>query len=389
MKSKNKKKLFQILELDNNNISRIDSNVLEFLKNSTTLTQLTLHANPWICDCNAKDFLNFIQTKFANIYDLPQVTCNGKNSSISKMIATDFCPVETVMVIGISVAIAFLGIFIGAFGLYYRYQRQIKVWLFAHQCCLWFVTEEELDKNKLYDAFISYSHKDEDFVINELVPKLESGSRPFKLCLHFRDWLAGEWIPTQIARSVEESRRTIVVLSPNFLESIWGRMEFRAAHSQALSEGRARVILILYGDIGSTNNLDPELKAYMSMNTYVKWGDPWFWNKLRYALPHPPKFMKNTTRKKIFENHQLHIHVNTDEKEFIFPVKVSECTPTVTTSPTDTLKMFICDKKLKEQLTSNDLQESCKLNGNIEPIFKPEQLVKSDSIMNKLESTRV
>ena len=64
--------------------------------------------------------------------------------------------------------------------------------------CLKFVTEDELDKGKKYDAFISYSHKDEEFITNHLLPELECELNPYKLCLHFRDWTVGEMIPNQV-----------------------------------------------------------------------------------------------------------------------------------------------------------------------------------------------
>jgi len=273
-------------------VSRIDPDVLKFLINSDNLTYLTLHDNPWKCDCDATNFLHFIQTKYQKISEkskLSQVICYGINKPVLNITVHDVCSTQfdLTMIYSSSITVALMGLIIGFIGtLYYKYQRYIKIWLFAHQWCLWFVTEEELDKDKLYDAFVSFSHKDDDFVIDELIPELESGPSPFKLCLHYRDWLAGEWITSNIARSVENSKRTIVVLSPNFLESVWGRMEFRVAHCQALSDRRARVIMILYGDIGPTDNLDSELKAYISMNTYIQWGDPWFWDKLKYAMPH-------------------------------------------------------------------------------------------------------
>ncbi|XP_008550475.1 protein toll isoform X2 [Microplitis demolitor] len=304
------------LYLEDNSLSQLDGKVWATLKNSTKLRKLKLHDNSWECNCENRDFFYFIQEKRVKIPELQQVVCSGTETPIFSMTIDEFCPSDLYWIVGICVGIAVLGILIaGLSAWYYHYQHEIKVWLYAHQWCLWVVTEAELDKNKTYDAFISFSHKDEDFIVNELVPKLEQGPKPFKLCVHYRDWLAGEWIPQQIARSVDESRRTIVVLSPNFLESVWGKMEFRAAHNQALSDGRARVIVILYGDIQPSDITDPELKAYLNMNTYVQWGDPWFWDKLRYALPHSKDFIKKN--KTVFETHQPTIQVISDKNELI------------------------------------------------------------------------
>ena len=50
-----------------------------------------------------------------------------------------------------------------------------------------------------------------------------------RCCIHGRDWKVGEQIPDQILTSVEDSRRTMIVLSPSFLAASWTRLEFRAA----------------------------------------------------------------------------------------------------------------------------------------------------------------
>ncbi|XP_014216225.1 protein toll [Copidosoma floridanum] len=315
------------LRLHNNSISRINYYVVQHLYDDDDLLRnLTLHGNPWICDCETRNMLNFVQKKLTT-YKLHDVTCRENNRKLSEVTADELC--EGMIKFIVFVAFFFaaciaVGSALAAF--YFKYKMKIKMWLYSKQCCLWFVTEAELDKDKLYDAFISFSHKDEDFVEKEIVTKLEEGPMSYKLCLHYRDWLAGEWIPEQIARSVEESKRTIVIVSPNFLESVWARIEFRTAYNQALKEGRARVIVVLYGNIGNTAELDPELQVYLSMNTYLKWGDPWFWDKLRYALPHKqelPKKKKRSKNARIIEKHLSQLPVNNhrqNEKTEVIPM---------------------------------------------------------------------
>nr|XP_012234051.1 PREDICTED: protein toll-like isoform X2 [Linepithema humile] len=306
-------KTIEILELHNNNISTISSDVLNFLSNATNLISLTLRKNPWTCNCNTTDFFDFVLKKSKIIADLHNVTCYGKNKLISNV--KDYCPDYmknnennktidkqlTIMENDAKYSSSFIFVSVGfiiiIFGLFcYMYQSQLKRKLFSY----WSMTEEECesDQETLYDAFISYSQNDHDFVMNKLVRELENGSTPLKLCLPYRDWLEGESTTTNIAKSVKLSnRQTVMVLSPSFLENIWAVTEYWAALCQALDQDESNVTLILYGDIDLTDeHLDSELKTYINSKIYIKWGDPWFWNKLRQSLQHNFKLSANHSK---------------------------------------------------------------------------------------------
>ena len=109
----------------------------------------------------------------------------------------------------------------------------------------------------------------------------EDSSEKYKCLIHTRDWNAGQMIPDQIMHSVESSRRTIIVLSKPYIQSMWTKLEFRAAHTQALQDKTQRVIIIVKGELPEMNSLDEDLQKYISLNTHLDTGDPWFWQKLR------------------------------------------------------------------------------------------------------------
>ena len=272
-----------MLYLNDNKLKNINENILSSWK----LSKLSLHNNDWDCKCDIMGMIDFVEKNKKIIVNPFEIECSNNEKLLSQskldlcksFLQTKFC---LNLLFGLIFSLVLLIMLIIA---YCHFENRIKMWLYSKNMFLWWLTEKEIDKDKKYDAFISYSHKDEKFVIDELVSKLETVPKPFKLCIHTRDWHPGESIPSHIVKSVEDSKRTIIVLSKNFLASSWGRLEFQAAHKQSLNGKRSRVIVILYGEIGPTVELDPDLKLYLETNTYVKWGDPWFWQKLRYALP--------------------------------------------------------------------------------------------------------
>ena len=129
--------------------------------------------------------------------------------------------------------------------------------------------------------FSSFCHNYENFVINKLLPRLEDNEKPYKTCIHMRDWLAGEWIPNNITQSFESSSRTLIVLSESFLESTWAIM--RTAYYDKML--KKQMITILLEDITSVENLNSELNNYLKNHSYIKWGNSCF-GKNFYTLLH-------------------------------------------------------------------------------------------------------
>ncbi|MEW6402178.1 MAG: toll/interleukin-1 receptor domain-containing protein [Chloroflexota bacterium] len=65
-----------------------------------------------------------------------------------------------------------------------------------------------------YDVFISYSHKDEEWVVNTLLPTLEKAG--LSVCIDYRDFDAGRPSIVNMEDAVDESRHTVLVLTPNW-----------------------------------------------------------------------------------------------------------------------------------------------------------------------------
>jgi hypothetical protein len=74
-----------------------------------------------------------------------------------------------------------------------------------------------------YDVFISYSHTDQEWVKNWLLPRLEAAG--LHVCIDYRDFDVGVPSLVNIERAVDDSRRTLLVLTPAWVESAWTEFE--------------------------------------------------------------------------------------------------------------------------------------------------------------------
>lgn len=135
-----------VIELHNNSLQTLNETVIRFLRNSS-IERLTLSNNPWRCDCSNWNFINFVHNRRDNISDYDQMKCSDDDREFNSLTKGAVCPEDNMFILVLSIATAVMGLLLGGLAaLYYKYQKQIKMWMYAHNLFLWFVTEEELDK---------------------------------------------------------------------------------------------------------------------------------------------------------------------------------------------------------------------------------------------------
>lgn len=182
------------LKLNDNKISHLDTEVTKFLEiNVLSLRNLSLYNNEWVCNCKNVNFMTLVRSNPVIFGLSNKYICNDTRHEFSTLSSfEDLCKKSQSLNLIISLGIIiFIAVIACSAAIYYKYEMEIKIWLYSKQWCMWLVTEDELDKDKKYDAFVSYSYEDRDFVYEKIVTTLEEGPKSYKLCLHDRDWLAG------------------------------------------------------------------------------------------------------------------------------------------------------------------------------------------------------
>ena len=313
-----------VLRLDGNLLSSFP--VLELVANPM-LVGLYMAGNVWSCDCDfLQPFLALqrrLGSKIIDRNDLKCISSNFRNEAITSMESVP-CANEDPLVdadfqaskvsqldytpILVSVLLAVLMIVVG-YLLAFTFRSSIKEWLYRQTkgTTAGKATSVYNDKDKLFDVFISYSVEDRDFVEQSFAPNLEHGATSYRLCLHQRDFPPTTPVFDTVSVAVESSARALVVLSRPYLSSQWSQI--RAPFISSIMANNSKVVFIQLEEVGEAEvNQFPDLKHLMDDSPLVKWGDPGFWNKLRYFLPEPVylTFHRNVTMRGTLQSSNLY-----------------------------------------------------------------------------------
>ena len=125
-----------------------------------------------------------------------------------------------------------------------------------------------------HDVFICYSSKDTSWV-KELLEELER--RNFSCCIDFRNFVPGAAIVQNITEAIYHSRKTIAVLSPDFVNSDWCGQELQKALTRVRFH---QVVPVVYKHC--------QIPLVLQDRTYLDWENchvkPYFWQQLERAL---------------------------------------------------------------------------------------------------------
>ncbi|KAM9450325.1 uncharacterized protein Hap1MRO34_021010 [Clarias gariepinus] len=258
------------------------------------LTYLDLQQNIFTCDCNNAFFINWALTSnYTQVIYLNGYTCSYPLSLRGKSILdmnVESCNVNIDFIMFVLSSVVVMLTLLGSF-IYQLFRWQV---LYAYYLFLAFLYDSKRKQMHQqhgfkYDAFISYNVQDEPWVVEELIPNLED-EQGWRLCLHHRDFEPGRSIIDNIMDGIYSSRKTICLITHNYLRSTWCSKEIQMANFRLFDEKKDVLILIFLEDI-PTCQLSPyyRMRQLVKKKTYLKWPKHGvdtrvFWQKLRMAL---------------------------------------------------------------------------------------------------------
>lgn len=255
------------------------------------LTGLDGRNNNYFCSCQFVDFVS--KNHELLIGWSKDYICDSPTSVRGHQIDKANLPLlmcHKTLIVTLTCILLILGIII-ILGLCYYFH---VLW-YVKMTCAWLKAKRRPlkvpDREIHYDAYVSYSERDSEWVENMMLPLLENGDPQFKICFHKRDFVPGKTIIDNIIDAMETSYKTLFILSEHFVQSEWCKYELEFSHFRLFDENNDTAILVILEPIerSTVPRRFAKLRKLMNTKTYLKWPteeeeQEVFWSNLREAL---------------------------------------------------------------------------------------------------------
>ena len=237
-------KRLQLLDLRNNKLSTLsveDMEILEVCKEA----KIRFSRNPFDCSCQNLPMVKWLERNKQRIEDFDDIFCieGVKLKAISDYMRHFELKCFSIFWLEFSSSLCILLVLaIIIIAICYRYRVFIEylyiILMVPH------TQKNRTNDNYEFDAFISYSNNDYDWVMNTLYKRLTQDMK-MKVSIHDKDFIPGRNIANEILRCIDTSRKVIFVITQSFLKSDWTNYELEMARIHAFRSGRSGLIIIL------------------------------------------------------------------------------------------------------------------------------------------------
>ncbi|XP_013402051.1 toll-like receptor 6 [Lingula anatina] len=284
----------EYIDISTNQLTDVSTSELDYIRNvnaSSLNVTLNMSNNPM--DCNVCDGIGFlrliIHSNMTTIFSNDSTCCvDGPKTSLEsnlsrlEMECDSFPQVITSLNHWLSLGASLGSIAAAAGGLIvvYIYRWNIKYHFF--------LLRRHFRKRGFMGGtpghvYASYDDKDYHWVTHVLLRHLEDEDQ-LDVIIDQRDFICGASLSEAIVEAVENSRKTVLVLSESYVLNPWCEFEFQ----MSLARGYQSVIPVMLQPV-PFDAMTKSLRKYIRARGYIKWtekqdGQRLFWKRLSGAI---------------------------------------------------------------------------------------------------------
>ncbi|KAJ8017146.1 hypothetical protein DPEC_G00014730 [Dallia pectoralis] len=284
----------------------------------SSLNWINLYKNRFHCDCQLKDFLTWLNGTNVTFADpgVPEFSCEYPSDLLGTTLLNysrviqceeddEGLNQELRLSLFISCSTLILLVTVGTIGFAHLRGYLFKVYKKVVGRVLEGPRKEPPAGGAQYDAYICFSNNDYTWVERAMLNRLDSQmatSNFLRCCFEARDFIPGEDHLCNIRDAIWGSRKTVCVVSKEFLKDGWCLEAFTLAHCRMLEELRDVLIMVIVGNVPHYRLMKHEaIRNFVHKREYLLWPEDsqdleWFYDKLTYKIIKDKKIKKITKK---------------------------------------------------------------------------------------------